>query len=398
MKSISLFGLLLILSSFVFVAPEWGFYGHRIINRKAVFTLPAPLISFYKVNLEYITEHAVDPDKRRYATKHEAVRHYIDADHWGSYPFDNIPKTWHEVILKYGLFINETGDTLQLDCWNNFSESQINREVCDSLYALFYENIGPLYYEDNIELDKNQLKKSSGGTFHLPGERFTFIDQFSEYGILPYHLKQYYDKLVDAFYSKDQAKVLRLSAEIGHYIGDAHVPLHTTENYNGQLTDQIGIHGFWESRLPELFAEEEYDFFVGKAEYIQDPANYFWDVVLESHALLEDVLAFEKSLSQDFPQDQQYCFEERLERTIRTQCEPYASAYHTALDGMVEKRMRDAILSIGSVWFSAWIDAGQPNMSIDDKYVLSEEEEQNKTKLNRLFNSGDIMGRNHQQE
>ena len=60
----------------------WGFFGHKKINRMAVFTLPPEMIKFYKKNIEYITEHAVDPDKRRYAVEGEAQRHYIDIDHY----------------------------------------------------------------------------------------------------------------------------------------------------------------------------------------------------------------------------------------------------------------------------------------------------------------------------
>ena len=68
-------------------------------------------------------------------------------------------------------------------------------------------------------------------------------------------------------------RILRISAEIGHYIGDAHVPLHTTENYNGQLSGQEGIHAFWESRLPEMFSDE-FDFFVGTSELYHESAVY----------------------------------------------------------------------------------------------------------------------------
>ena len=48
----------------------WGFFGHKKINRVAVFTIPdSELFQFYKKNIDYLTEHAVDPDKRRYAVK-----------------------------------------------------------------------------------------------------------------------------------------------------------------------------------------------------------------------------------------------------------------------------------------------------------------------------------------
>ena len=65
------------------------------------------MIVFYKKHLEFITEHAVDPDKRRYATEEEAARHYIDIDHYGEYPYANVPRRWNEAVAIY------TEDTLK---------------------------------------------------------------------------------------------------------------------------------------------------------------------------------------------------------------------------------------------------------------------------------------------
>jgi hypothetical protein len=67
-----------------------GFLGHQRINRIAVFTLPPQMLALYKPNIEYITAHAVDPDKRRYSNPDEAPRHYIDLDRYGHYPFDSL--------------------------------------------------------------------------------------------------------------------------------------------------------------------------------------------------------------------------------------------------------------------------------------------------------------------
>src|SRR5690606_35630243 len=146
-----------------------------------------------------------------------------------------------------------------------------------------------------------------------------------------------------AFIEEDKARIIRLCAEMGHYLGDAHVPLHATSNYNGQLTGQLGIHAFWESRIPELFAEESYDFFVGKAVYISNPSEFFWNTVLESNALVDSVLVIERRLRAEFPSDQQYCFDDRLDATVRTQCREYARAYQQQMNGMVEQRMRQAV-------------------------------------------------------
>lgn len=85
----------------------WGFYGHKSINRLAVFTLPTELMVFYKDHLEFISEHAVDPDMRRYVVKEESPRHYIDIDHYGEDPFKLVPRKWEDAVEKL------SEDTLQ---------------------------------------------------------------------------------------------------------------------------------------------------------------------------------------------------------------------------------------------------------------------------------------------
>lgn len=380
------FGFLLLVICFISFAftegqlEDWGFYGHRKINRLAVFTLPAEMGGFYKEHIEYVTDHAVDPDKRRYATKHEAVRHYMDLDHWGTYPFENVPRTWNNALLQYIEihFVTEKGDTLTLI--DEKTKTQTKDSVILASRAIksltgetkvglkkrqyqqfIYNNILPIYYKDDWTIAEDSLQKI------LPFKRkiktVFATDPFSSQGILPYHLASMQRRLTKAFQEEDLVKILRLSADFGHYIGDAHVPLHTTSNYNGQLTNQVGIHAFWESRLPELFAEQQYDFFVGPATYIDDPVTFYWDIVLKSHTLVDSVLNLERDLKASFPEDKQFCYEQRKDKTIRTECEDYAKAYHLRLNGMVEERMRSSIITIGSAWYTAWVDSGQPDLS-----------------------------------
>src|ERR1041385_1723288 len=82
-------------------AQSWGFYGHKKINRMAVFTLPPEMFGFYKNHIEYITTHAVDPDMRRYAVPEEAPRHYIDIDHYGPNCFGSVPRYWKNAVAKF---------------------------------------------------------------------------------------------------------------------------------------------------------------------------------------------------------------------------------------------------------------------------------------------------------
>lgn len=187
-------------------------------------------------------------------------------------------------------------------------------------------------------------------------------DSLRANGIVPWHVNLMLIRLTEAFKSEDYYKILRMSAEIGHYIGDAHVPLHSTSNYNGQLTGQRGIHGFWESRLPELF-EPGYDFFVGNANYIDRPQDFIWDRVQESFAAVDSVLGFERNLTAEFPSDQKYSFESRGAAEIKAYSREYSDNYHKMLNGQVERRMKQAVVSIGSFWYTAWMNAGQPDLS-----------------------------------
>ena len=392
---------------------DWGFFGHRRINRMAVFTLPPEMIVFYKKNIEYVTEHAVDPDKRRYATKHEEHRHYIDIDHWGTFPFDNVPRDWTDALLKYATIhiVKAKEDTVELKFTQVLTEvEQIkNKKMLayrDALspgvlkdyqkkYKRFFRtHIMPLYYEDEWLLDPDTLNAflQSIDQPKVRCESAFALDHFTEYGIIPYHLVKMQQRLTEAFRDENEELILRLSADFGHYIGDAHVPLHTTTNYNGQLTDQVGIHGFWESRIPELFADDTYDYFVGKAEYIDDPSEYYWDVVLTSHTYVDSLLAIEKNLSRTFPSDKQFCFDNRLDYTVRTQCKAYAAEYQRLLMGQVEDRMRASILAVGSAWYTAWIDGGQPDLSKMESFKMSEEE---RKEMEAQFKSGEIKGRSH---
>lgn len=387
MRIILLLTVLLFLSS-IGNEPEWGFFGHRKINRMAVFTLPPELFEFYKQHIEYITEHAVDPDKRRYATKYEAVRHYIDIDHWEGDPFIELPRTYSGAIARYLLVtqIND-GDTTVL-----FDGAKLD-SLDTKVHSFVSRFVLPQFYEDQWVFDCDTLKRHFAKIHNCEGIKVE--DIFSNYGILPYHLVSFQKRLTNAFKSRDVKMILRISADIGHYIGDAHVPLHTTENYNGQLTGQDGIHAFWESRLPELYANEEYNFFGGRAEFIGNTQDYFWDIIHESHRLLPEVLGIEKKISYNFPRDEQYCYEQRLDRTVEIQCEAYSRYFHELLDGMVERRMRNSVKAIGSVWYTSWVEAGQPELNNIKELTLSKEEREAIERDEALFKKGNILGRQH---
>ncbi len=277
------------------------------------------MMVLYKPNINFIGEHAVDPDKRRYAVKDEGPRHYIDIDHYGVYPFVSLPHKWKDAVDKFG--------------------------------------------EDSLK----------------------------GYGIVPWHIQVMLGRLTAAFKEKNFTKIMKNSAELGHYIADAHVPLHANSNHNGQYTNQRGIHGFWESRVPELLAEKEFDFFIGKAIYITDPVGFTWARVLESAKAADSVLNFEKELTKQFGADQKYAFENRNGVVIRQYSWAFTIAFNKKLEGMIERRMRQSIFAVASFWYTAWVNAGQPDLKGLSKQAFSASDAKEFDELNTQWRVGSKM-------
>jgi hypothetical protein len=316
MKKIYTYCCLFIL---VLLCSSWGFYGHRRINQLAVFTLPEPMLVFYKNNYKYISEHAADADKRRYAVASEAPKHYLDVENYESH-IDSIPEKWKDALAKYG--------------------------------------------QEKLDQD----------------------------GIVPWQIQRSYYSLVNAFKERDSLKILKASSDLGHYVADAHVPLHTTNNHNGQLSNQAGIHAFWESRIPELFAKN-YNLLVGKAVYIENPLKEAWKIVKNTHTMVDTVLRFEAELNQKYPADQKYDFSFRGRNLLKQYSVDYSKTYQDMMKGMVERQMRAAILKVGSFWMSAWIDAGQPDLRNMIKIEASIDDRQQAEKVDNKFKEGKIIGR-----
>lgn len=319
MKKLLLMACLLLAYTNVFC---WGFWAHQRINHYAVFLLPPEMMVLYKPNIDFITEHAVDPDKRRYAVAEEAPRHFIDIDVYGTYPFDSLPRSWKDAVARYG--------------------------------------------EDSVQAN----------------------------GIVPWHVQVMLNRLTRAFEEKNYAAIMKNSADIGHYIADACVPLHASSNHNGQLTNQKGIHAFWESRVPELLADQDWDFMLGRAQYIKNPGQYIWERVLESARKSDTVLAVERRLTAAVKEDEKFSFEERNGVVIRQYSSTFTRAFDKELKGMVEDRMRTAVYSVASFWYTAWINAGQPDLKELAHRKFTEQDLKEFDKLNTEWrNAGRMIGR-----
>ena len=308
----------------------WGAWGHKHINRAAVFALPDSMRRFYYNHIDFITEAAVVPDLRRglLNDKDESPRHYIDIEDFGI-PVSALPKTTKEAYAKYdSAFLNKTG-------------------------------------------------------------------------YLPWYIQNLTEKLSLAFKSKKKSDILFLSAELAHYVGDAHMPLHTASNFNGQLTNQKGVHALWESQIPEIFGNS-YNFKTGNARQIPDIAIETWNIIAHTHSLEDTLLSLEKQTRKNFNKDDMY-EKDASGNPVLSYNQPvfskeYARQFNDAMNGMVEIQLRLSIQNVANYWYTAWIAGGSPELlSLDDNHLTSQNQKNYKLEY-KAWKKGKLLNLSTEKE
>ena len=201
-------------------------------------------------------------------------------------------------------------------------------------------------------------------------------DTVNRYGILPWHIQDMMVKLTDAMKNKRKTEILLIAADLGHYVADAHMPLHTTANHNGQFTGQQGIHAFWESQLPELFGKS-YHLYSRQAHFVNDVEKATWDIIDSSYKRVDRLLRIESKMRKDNPEDKQYKMGADGKPMKNKYGQPvhaydYAHVYHALMDSMVEKQMTLAIEKTADLWYTAWVNAGKPDLDDLDPSSLTE--------------------------
>jgi hypothetical protein len=220
------------------------------------------------------------------------------------------------------------------DLWRNagFTEEPPN-------HFLDFDAYGPYPFKD-LPREYDEAVKKHG------------IDKLKANGLVPWRTHEMAGRLIrgfDALHKNGQyahSDIRFFSAVIGHYVADAHVPLHAVLNYNGQLTGQTGIHYRWEG---ELFVRYEKQLVIkpGALKSIRNERDFVFDTLLESSQLADDVLAADKkAIGNRDVYDNQY-FE-----TLFAETRP-----------ILEKRLNDAINGVASIITSAWEQAGKPPLT-----------------------------------
>lgn len=282
------------------------------------------------------------------------------------------------VLLVLALHPSTTG------AWGFVSHRQINEQAIRSLpdaVAPFFKAYADTLVAWSVKPDLRRSFDSTEGPKHyididryggrpfaeLPRDRAAAERKFGPRtvdtnGTVPWVIADLTDSLAAAMRAGEGLSIVRLAADLSHYVADVHVPLHATENYDGQLTGQKGLHSRWESRLPERFGRS-YRLSPQPVRSIGDPLAEAFRVVLESHALVDTILIADLGAREGIPADQLTRKREIRGRQVEEYVPEYFERFNERLDGMVERRLQAAIGAVASYWMASWEWAGRPDLA-----------------------------------
>jgi hypothetical protein len=188
------------------------------------------------------------------------------------------------------------------------------------------------------------------------------LDTLHKYGYVPYVVQDVLQQLTDAFRKGDKDSILFYAIDLCHYIGDANVPLHTSSNFDGQLTGQRGLHALWESTVPDQLMNG-YKLRDGhKAQYIADPAASIWESVRRAHMLVQPLIDAERAASKEAPDSIKYQMVHRYGKDMKVYTAAFAKIYGVHLGSMVQDQLLHSADQIADFWYTAWINAGRPDL------------------------------------
>lgn len=194
----------------------------------------------------------------------------------------------------------------------------------------FYEE----FRKGNMIKDKNQLiLKYADSTV-------------SKIGILPWATLETFKNLTQAFKKKDRDKVLIYATDLGHYVSDGHQPLHTIINYNGQLSNQKGIHFRYEVTM--------FDENIDKMQ--QNPDSCYLKYIVHPLDFIFNYLENSNSLAPLLFEADKYAFDIAGSR----ESENYYKLFWFRTKYVTNIQVQSAEENIASLIYTAWINAGKP--------------------------------------
>lgn len=219
----------------------------------------------------------------------------------------------------------------------------------------------PGYYH---YIDIDYYYEFFNGTFPTDIDSLISLYDYStvtQNGTIPWVIETWADSLTALMAEYRWTEAWQIAAELGHYVADSHQPLHLTLNYNGQLTGNYGIHSRYESTMMNTYSNQL---------ILPQGEISYWDSVIDS------VIGY---ITDIYP---------NVDRVIAADdksapLDPYyGSVYYASmwseLDSITNSIIQMAVLDLASIWYTSWVNAGQPavsnagNHSYPDELYLSQ--------------------------
>jgi hypothetical protein len=249
--------------------------------------------------------------------------------------------------------------------WGNAAERQIVNKAVDTLppelRPFFEANRGFLtqHATDPFEsLAKNPAERRNHILFldrygrfpyeSLPRSYKAALAKFGKAkleasGLLPWQIGVYSEKLTTALKASKWEEAKLAAAHLAYYVSQAHDPFHTTENFDGHLSSQLGVNDRFSTSLVDRYGS----FFPlrpNDALFINDPTDHAFDACLSAHAWLEQILLADR----------------RTRAGLPAYNDEFYDRFYSQAAAILIRQLSDASTDVGSYWLTAWINAGRP--------------------------------------
>ena len=197
--------------------------------------------------------------------------------------------------------------------------------------------------DDYPEFDSRSVPHSLDSLIQKYGSSRVTTD-----GLLPWATATAVDSLTAQMQRGDWNRVWSTAADLGHYVGDAHQPLHCAVNYDGQLTGNRGIHSRFESTMVDQF-QQSISIHSGQVKYIDRPIDYVFEYIYQSNSYCDSIFRADN-------------YAKQISGWSGSGTEP--ASYYTALwsktGGLTVGQMQNAADAFANLLYSGWVRAGRP--------------------------------------
>jgi len=169
--------------------------------------------------------------------------------------------------------------------------------------------------------------------------------RLSRDGMLPWQIGEYSLRLTKAMKAEDWEEARIDAAVLAHYVGDAHDPLHTTQNYDGQMTAQTGLLARFDIQLINRYSKL-FIMHPAEAVKIDDSTEYAFESCLASNVWVDLVLWSDI----------------RARESLTGYTDEYYDHFYNQVGPTVVQEINAAAHDAGSYWYTSWLNAGRPQL------------------------------------